>query len=163
MNDGVYYADLTQFVGDLARAEGKTTEEVANKVIQSMGAEVANLGRRYAPVDTGALRSSITVTHGELTSSVKATAPYAAYVEFGTWSYNAIAPQSGTYSIRPRKPGGSLAFPGKGGKTVFAREVRHPGIKPQPYLGRAAEEVTTKFTETLGNVAVQLIVKGEKG
>lgn len=162
MNDGMYYADLTQFVEDLARAHGKTTEEVAMQVVQSMGDEVATLGRRYAPVDTGALRSSIVATHSEMTSSVRATAPYAAYVEFGTWSYNAIAPKSGTYSIRPKKKGGVLAFQAGDGKTVFARGVEHPGIKPQPYMGRAAEEVTTKFTDQLGNVAVQLIVKGEK-
>ena len=55
------------------------------------------------------------------------TAPYAAYVEFGT----------GAHIIRAA-PGEELAFPGAGGGTVFAEEVHHPGTEAEPYLTPAA-------------------------
>ncbi len=46
---------------------------------------VAEAARGACPVDTGRLRASIEVSADGNSASVTAGAPYAAYVEFGTW------------------------------------------------------------------------------
>lgn len=157
---GVYYADLTAFVEQLEAASGQSAEDMALNVVHQMADSVAELGRRYAPVDTGELRASIASYKGPQTTSIRAEAPHAAYVEFGTWQFNTFAPKMGTYDITPRKPGGSLRFVNASGKTVFTNKVQHPGIKAQPYMGPAAEETVEKFVNGIASVGVQLIVEG---
>lgn len=55
-------------------------------------------------------------------------APWALIHEFGG--------RTRPHQILPKKPGGFLRFPGKGGGTVFASRVWHPGSKipARPYL-----------------------------
>ena len=58
--------------------------------------EVASAAKSYAPVRTGVYRDSI-VTESELTDEgyvarTRATAPYAAFIEFGTNDTQAYAP-----------------------------------------------------------------------
>ncbi len=60
----------------------------------------------------------------ELTWHIGSRNDHALFVELGT----------SPHEIRPRDPNGVLAFPGRDGKTVFARVVHHPGTRPQPYL-----------------------------
>lgn len=47
--------------------------------------------------------------------------------------------------IRPRKAGGRLVFMGRSGKVVYAKQVRHPGTRPNPYLTRALRDVGKVF------------------
>lgn len=44
------------------------------------------------------------------------------------------------YTIRPKRPGGKLAFVGDGCDPVFAREVRHPGLPARNPLGISKED-----------------------
>ena len=46
---------------------------------------VADEARAMCPVDTGKLKSSITVSAGDDGAQISANADYAAYVEFGTY------------------------------------------------------------------------------
>lgn len=154
----VYQSDLTEFIEDLAVASSTTAEQVAAQVTHSMGARVAELARRYAPRDTGELAASVAHYTGPNYSSVKAEAPHAAYVEFGTWSHNILAPKTGTYTIRPKRPGGVLRFRGRDGNIVFTKKVEHPGIKAQPFMARAHQEVLDDFTQGIGNVGVLLVL-----
>lgn len=154
----VYQAELDEFLADLDIAAGTTAGEVATQVIHSMGDEVASLGAKYAPRDTGELASSIAVYKGPLEARVKAEAPHAAYVEFGTWSHSVIEPKSGTYTIEPKKKGGVLRFTAGDGKTVYTRKVEHPGIKPNPFMEKATNEILEKFQDQIGNVGVILIM-----
>ncbi len=62
------------------------------------------------------------------TGVFEATAPYASEVDEGTKPH----------VIRP-KNASVLAFPGKDGGTVFAREVNHPGTRPDGFFERGAE------------------------
>jgi hypothetical protein len=155
--DLVYMNDLHQFVEDLAAASSREASDVAEMVTHAMGEEVARLAYLYAPKDTHELANSITAIHSPGESRVVATAPHAAYVEFGTWSHNIIAPKSGTYTIRP-KNAQALRFTGKDGRVIYTRKVEHPGIKAQPFLGRANAEVIENFTNGIGNVGVMLVM-----
>jgi HK97 gp10 family phage protein len=67
---------------------GRATEEVLDEVEGLLGrvaGAVAARARDYAPVRTGRLRESIESRRaGRLKYVVRASAPYAGYVEFGT-------------------------------------------------------------------------------
>lgn len=84
--------------------------------------EIADDARRYAPVDTGALRESIQVEHDAPgRSRIAAYADYAAEVEYGTRPH-VIEPDTKE----------ALAWPGMVGGP-YAR-VNHPGTEAQPFL-----------------------------
>lgn len=92
---------------------------------QSFLASVANSLRnelvRAVPVDTGALKNSITTTvSGD--SIIVNMEDYGFYVEFGT------AP----HIIKP-KSAKSLHWK-KGSNNVFTKIVHHPGTQPQPFI-----------------------------
>lgn len=154
----VYLADLAGLVADLEHAGNHDTEAIVSEIVHSMGEEAAELAAQYAPKRTGELARSIGYQHGPMETRVYASAPYAAYVEFGTWSHSAIAPRSGTYEIRPRNAS-ALKFTGSDGRVVFAKSVQHPGIRPQPFMGPAANAVTEGLVTSVGNVGVELIVR----
>lgn len=84
--------------------------------------------KQLAPVKTGNLRRTIHV--GRVTSrsaETIASAKYAAPVEFGTRPHE----------IRPRNRK-VLRWKGAGG-VVFAKRVRHPGTRAQPFMIPGAE------------------------
>jgi hypothetical protein len=155
----VYMSDLLEFAGVLDHAAGSAADRASEQVIHSMGEEVARLAYAYAPKKTHELANSIRAIHGPMESRVVAEAPYAAYVEFGTWSHNVISPRSGTYTIRP-KNAKVLRFKGSNGQTVFTQKVEHPGVKAQPFLGPANAEVLERFTTGIATVGVYLVVEG---
>ena len=97
---------------------------------------------KKCPVDNGFLRNSINF---EITGEgIKISmADYGVYVEYGT------AP----HIIRP-KTAKALAFKGKNGKTVFAKQVNHPGTNPQPFI-RPALFKLPQFVEQAATYALQ--------
>jgi HK97 gp10 family phage protein len=74
---------LPQLLATFARfqVEAEAGEEIAER---AGAAVVAADMRAKAPVDTGALRNSITVSSAEEGAQVAATVPYARFVQFGT-------------------------------------------------------------------------------
>lgn len=88
-----------------------------------------------APVDKGNLKRSMgrKIHQGGMAAEVYNTAEYAPHVEFGTRAHE----------IRPKK--GKLLSWIKGGKRIFARRVRHPGTKAQPFLFPAWESQRPGF------------------
>lgn len=102
------------------------------------------------PRRTGLLQRRI--IPGALTNDhaiVKADTPYAAPVEFG----------SKPHIIRPKKPGGVLAWGGsrrlsgrlRSGAQAdhFATLVHHPGAKPHPYLIPGAKKATEGMSDVI--------------
>lgn len=85
--------------------------------------------REEAPVDTGALRDSIAV--------IKQGTDY---YQIGPVGIDYAAAQE--YGARPHvivaSPGKVLVF-NVGGQTRFAKSVKHPGNKPQPYIRPTAD------------------------
>ena len=89
--------------------------------------------KRLAPVKTGNLRRSIHVGRvSDRSAETIASAQYAAFVEFGTRPHE----------IRPRVKR-VLRWKDKGGTVRYARRVRHPGTKAQPYMLPGAERAVT--------------------
>ncbi len=69
------------------------SERLANGIEEIIGAgarQVCENAKTLCPVDTGALRDSISVECGETGADIVAGTDYAAYVEFGT---SKMAPQ----------------------------------------------------------------------
>jgi HK97 gp10 family phage protein len=67
----------------LAAALQKLQDQI-NAGLDEAGNEIVIYAQQIVPVRTGFLRSTITYTVADGTLTVMATAPYAAYVEFGT-------------------------------------------------------------------------------
>lgn len=93
-----------------------------NNVVVGIANDLVNALKRRCPVDEGILRNSIhvsSVTESKITLSMLG---YALYVEFGT------AP----HIIRPVN--GKALHWKSGGKDIFAKEVHHPGTRPNPFI-----------------------------
>jgi len=96
--------------------------------LKKLGDRVADEARTRSPVQTGKLRSSISVGQKSAgrngtTIQVSANTLYALYVNQGTKPH----------VIMPKKAR-MLSFPTKAGEIVFANKVNHPGTKPQPFM-----------------------------
>jgi len=95
---------------------------VNNKTLWLIGNDLVNELVDEAPVDTGRLKNSIKVEHVNNDKISISMVDYAAHVEFGTKPHD-IVPKN-------KK---ALKFKGVGG-TVFAKKVRHPGTRPNPFI-----------------------------
>jgi len=81
--------------------------------------------------DTGRGAQSISSVAGDGWVEIGAGVDYMAYQHGGT---------RGPYTIRPREPGGKLAFMTAGG-LVVTDEVQHPGLEPRPFVGFDVSDV----------------------
>ena len=108
---------------------------------------VADKAKAEVPEDTGDLKRSIRVKtdfraarRGYVRADVvagNAAAWYAGLIEFGTgpfYSGPGTTSKRAPYVIKPTRREGALYFGG-----VIREAVTHPGIRPQPYMGPAAE------------------------
>ena len=79
-------ANIEIIGGDkLVRSIAKRVDKSeVNNVVKRNTAQVQQKAQRYAPVDTGFLKRSISIDVGDLEGRVIAGADYAAYVNFGT-------------------------------------------------------------------------------
>lgn len=108
----------------------------------------AQLATTYAKTSTlykshtYGLRSSITWGAQMGTSSahavMRASAPYASFVEFGTKPHT-IEARRGTH----------MRFV-QNGAIRFARIVHHPGTKPRPFMAQAQERATPLLERLMG-------------
>ena len=98
------------------------------------------------------------------------------YVDEGTGQ---AAGHGGKYPIRPKRAK-ALAFPSvsvprtrpgslvsgagsKGGKTVFAKEVWHPGIKPRDFTGQIKKKMLPRFRREMEKAMVEAARKSGHG
>ena len=78
-------SELLALSSDLGKASGKVTRQ-AQLLVRASALRIEGEAKRFAPVDTGALRNSIgtAISGGGLTAEIAATVAYAPYVEYGT-------------------------------------------------------------------------------
>lgn len=147
---GAVYADLTALAGDLAAASGINITQAAQQVIQNSAQEVQSAAQAAAPVKTGALRDSISISYPEpLTAIIGPKVEYGVYQEYGTGSRGEFP--GSPYEIRPKKPGGYLVWKSRNGR-VFARKVVHPGVRGKAYMRKG-------FTRAFGDRMVDQLLK----
>jgi len=130
----------------------KAVEKAASDdMLKRIQTQAVRYAKKDVPRKTGRLGASI--RPGYLTRSyaiVKAGAGYAAHVELGTRPHT-IRPRNAKilrFAAKgtPTRLTGSVtrAAARAGGAYVFAREVHHPGTKPQPYLVPGAKRAISE-------------------
>lgn len=102
--------------------------------------------KREAPVRTGNLRRSIRVgTISQRVAQTVATGNYAAHVEYGTAPHDIVprnrkALRFAAIGVATRATGSpTVGAVRAGGAYTFARRVRHPGTRANPFMARGAE------------------------
>jgi HK97 gp10 family phage protein len=156
----VAYADLSGLAENFARASGQDFRTAAADLVNSYAVQTASLAQSFAPVDTGDLRDSITIQRPSPLTAVigPVGVAYAVYQEFGTATRGEFG--GSVYEIRPKKPGGVLVFQ-VGGRTVYAKFVKHPGIPPHPYMRPAFERIVTPFGQSLAQLGGSYVKYGQ--
>lgn len=145
-------SEVRRLAVDLRNARGHVGAK-ASAAIRKTAFDIERDGKRFAPVDTGNLENSISTDitgdgrHGSMQADIGPTVDYGDDVEYGTQPH----------VIRPKTPGGVLAFPGAGGGTVFAKSVNHPGTAPQPYMGPAFDRNAPGLERALGDAGEDIL------
>lgn len=152
-------ADLAALAADLQAASGKPLIASAQEIIQQSAQRIRDEAQTRAPVKSGRLKESISIRYpAPLTAVIGSNVEYATYQEYGTGTRGEFGGHE--YEIRPKRAGGVLAFT-VGGKTVFTRLVKHPGIKARPFMRPAFEAVLGKeLVAQLAALGAAAITKG---
>jgi hypothetical protein len=123
-------------------ASENISSELRQLLVSRLAAVAYFEAYRGAPWRSGLLAKSIEVEVSEDGEAVvMPTVSYAPYVIRGT----------AAHKIRPVNAG-CLAFRDAKGGMVFARLVRHPGTKPNPFLDRAEQKTREQADEVFGDV-----------
>lgn len=77
------FAELVELAGTLA-ADAEGIEEQSEAILAKTGADITRDAKSLAPVDTGNLKNSISMTGSGLQREVSPTAEYGIYQELGT-------------------------------------------------------------------------------
>ena len=134
---------ISQVIKDISRFDSMTRLKVKD-VINETALNIQKGAKRRCPVDTGRLRSSITIQPvgaGGMTMQIGTKVKYAPYIEYGT----------GKFANHPTKSGRQTpwVYPGsKGGRETGEMVFTH-GSKPHPFLFPAFEEEKPKFIRAI--------------
>ena len=109
-------------------------KEALERAIPRIAIRIQNELVLASPVDTGRLRNSIVVKPVG-NSLIISMVDYAFYVEFGT----------PPHIIKP-KDKHALKFKA-GGENVFAKEVHHPGTRPNPFIRNTIRNKISKIVQ----------------
>lgn len=127
-------------------------QELLNSALPEIARRVQNELIVTCPVDTGRLKNSIKVTvegDGLLITMVD----YGKYVEFGTPPHiiRPVNKQALKFEIGKKD---RLEQKGKNKNIVFAKEVKHPGTRPNPFI-------RTMITNKLRNIIMEELIKAQ--
>lgn len=120
--------------------------------------DVFAASQRNVPVDKGTLKKSGSVVETEDSVTVGYNTPYAEYVHEGTAAHIimpriakvlAFPPSGARGVIRDGQRVGLMEFDGRKEivPLVFAKQVRHPGTRAQPFLADAVAESRPRWHE----------------
>lgn len=138
-------ADFSKAIGDINQWKQRKIQRIED-VVNESSINVQSGAKQRCKVDTGRLRSSITILMsleqrklGGYRVQVGTKVNYAAYVEFGT----------GVFAEHPTIPGRKTPWTYKNRKGQF---IRTKGSKAQPFLQPAAEEERPQFFSAMRGV-----------
>ena len=145
-----------EFSALLAQSPALVRKELSNALNES-AVFMSRKARGYAPIDKGALRSSLgsgiiyaNPSTEKMFASVGTNLRYGVYQEFGTGIYVGNPP------IRPKRAK-VLRWKSKGGKWIFARQVK--GTRPKKFMQQAREDTSPFLNDRLDN-ALSNITRG---
>lgn len=125
---------------DMLNEYKKTVNEVSammDKEIAAHGELMATSAKNMCPVDTGRLRSSISLKKEQFMSyELVAQTDYAAYVEFGT----------GKYFVSNGEPWDGVASKYKG------KGIKQVNLLPRPYMRPSILAYIPSLTKTIENL-----------
>lgn len=152
----VNMVDLTELIRDFDRA-GQMAPGAVDRVLIDAGDRIMSTAQMLAPRRTGRLQASITVTYSPGKVVVGPHVPYGVYQEYGTGTRGEFP--TGMYTIKPKKGGQTKALRFMaGGQVIYTRKVRHPGVKPHPYMRPAALLYADSLGADAAKVGLDLIM-----
>ena len=146
---GLEYNDVTELSKNLQRAADYAPRVVDKWLHRVVGPALVDEMKMRAPVDSGHLKDEI----------VQTDAPRQVTVGPRGVDYNAFVVAGTRPHIIRSKKGKYLAFK-VGGKMVYARQVNHPGTKPNPYMTESADAVMQRVTPQLTGLTVKVLKTG---
>lgn len=121
-------------IGAINKAVAKELDDTAHKVERQ--------AKELVPIDTGALRSSISTSGGGLDYSITANTPYAKYIEDGT---------------RPHVITGNPYLVWDGQINGPVKSVNHPGNRAYKYMETACDTQTAGLDDRVAEAIVRVL------
>lgn len=139
------YKELTSLRDRLVNAR-RTIRRAVMSDMDKAAEDVKMKMRELAPVDTGHLRDRIAIVKiGERYTIGPVGVDYAAAQEYGAKPHVIVA-----------SPGKVLIFQA-GGETRFAKSVKHPGNKAQPYIRPAGDWAREQLSNKIAVTGASLL------
>lgn len=110
-------------------------------LMKTLGLSAIREQKLLVPRKTGNLGRSIGL--GSITPTAvvtRATAAYAAFVEFGTRAHDIVPRVRKALRFAPGGSGRLSGSPRSGGPVVFAKRVHHPGTRAHPFMAPGARK-----------------------
>lgn len=115
------------------RKYGKEAEQLIEGITEQSARKIEKDAKQYAPANFGKLGQSINAfKEGKSNWIIRANAPYAAYVEFGT---------GGLVNVPTELKDIAITWKGKG--------IRKINLRPRPYMYPALLKGRNEYLETL--------------
>ena len=122
-------------------AIGAINKAVANE-LDDTAHKVERQAKELVPIDTGALRSSISTSGGGLDYSITASTPYAKYIEDGT---------------RPHVITGNPYLIWDGQINGPVKSVNHPGNRAYKYMETACDTQTQGLEDRVAEAIIRVL------
>ena len=122
-------------------AIGAINKAVANE-LDDTAHKVERQAKELVPIDTGALRSSISTSGGGLDYSITASTPYAKYIEDGT---------------RPHVITGNPYLIWDGQINGPVKSVNHPGNRAYKYMETACDTQTQGLDDRIAEAIIRVL------
>ena len=122
-------------------AIGAINKAVANE-LDDTAHKVERQAKELVPIDTGALRSSISTSGGGLDYSITASTPYAKYIEDGT---------------RPHVITGNPYLIWDGQINGPVKSVNHPGNRAYKYMETACDTQTQGLDDRVAEAIIRVL------
>ena len=125
---------LNLAIGAINKAVAEELDDTAHKVERQ--------AKELVPIDTGALRSSISTSGGGLDYSITASTPYAKYIEDGT---------------RPHVITGNPYLIWDGQINGPVKSVNHPGNRAYKYMETACDTQTQGLDDRIAAAIIKVL------
>ena len=125
---------LNLAIGAISKAVANELDDTAHKVERQ--------AKELVPIDTGALRSSISTSGGGLDYSITASTPYAKYIEDGT---------------RPHIITGNPYLRWDGQINGPVKSVNHPGNRAYKYMETACDTQTQGLEDRVAEAIIRVL------